>query len=109
MEQKSIAKKWPITISICWAIYISALFAFETTCKILKPAFYQFWLSANWPIALYSTLACTVSILAMAAITTLSKRAQVQWLFVTARIILWIYVGYTLLLAIGLVYILATI
>lgn len=104
MEKKKISKKWPIAVSICWLAFIAftylVILVGALTCIIRSLETYIAIMNAGWPGTLCGTICCFISVFFMAAIHVLSKKAGINWLFIVAKIHLFVYIGFTLLLGV---------
>ena len=104
VKKKTLAKKWPIAVSICYLAFVVNSYIVQIVgaliCIIRSPETYKAIMNANWPITLSGAIYSLITVCFMAVIFPLSQKAGIKWLAIVSKIHLFVYIGLTLLFGI---------
>ena len=86
MEKRRLSKRVPIAVGIAWIALVALSYLGMMVFSILQPQLYVRMLEEGWQITLLATGFCAVSVLFMAAVYTLSKKADLKWMRIVSLV-----------------------
>lgn len=99
MENKQISKKIPIALAIVYFAFMALCYVASMIFTIAAPQMYLQFVG-SWMVPLCGAICCAISVVFMAAIMVLAKKAQIKWMHIVAKIHLFGDIGFVLLFGI---------